>query len=49
MPARGGCKRREIRGMFKFAEVVPWCDWEPQEGQFYYSSTDNYIARVVVH
>jgi E3 ubiquitin-protein ligase mind-bomb len=32
MPARGGCKRREIRGMFKFAEVVPWCDWEPQEG-----------------
>jgi ankyrin repeat protein len=32
MPARGECKRREIRGMFKFAEVVPWCDWEPQEG-----------------
>ena len=34
VPARGSCKRREVRGMFKYAEVVPWCDWEPQEGQF---------------
>ena len=33
VPARGSCKRREVRGMFKYAEVVPWCDWEPQEGQ----------------
>ena len=32
MPARGYCKRKEIRGIFKFAEVVPWCDWESQEG-----------------
>ena len=32
VPARGHCKRREIRGIFKFAEVVPWCDWESQEG-----------------
>ena len=35
VPARGSGKRKEIRGIFKFAEVVPWCDWEPQqEGQF---------------
>ena len=32
VPARGHCKRKEIRGFFKFAEVVPWCNWESQEG-----------------
>lgn len=33
VPARGHCKRKEVRGIFKFAEVEPWCDWQAQEGE----------------
>ena len=47
MPARGDCKRRESTGMFKYAEVVPWCDWEHQEGQLYTATNTHSILTLV--